>query len=295
MRLTLQLSREKMRSILFGLFVGLVTALLIGAASLLGAAPVTLAIPIIIAIAIAMAALHHWKTLHFQAMREGFNQISNRLALLDDHISETQGLVQLSTFNQPYPMPFGGGWALTPDAAVLLAREIALNNPGIIVELGSGVSTILIGRILKRAGRGRLFSLDHDAHWAEQTRRHIRASGLEDYVEVLDAPLAKQQFADKDFNWYQVPERLRQAGQIDMLVVDGPPQRLDPTGLPRYPALPAFHAQLSPQALIYVDDAKRPQEKQMIEKWLREYPGFESRMFDTVPGTCLLQSKARHR
>jgi len=281
-----------MRSILFGLATGLVSALLMGAAAVLGATSWASGLTVIIALAVGIAVLHYWKTLHFQAMREGFRQVTNRLSLLDDHISETQGLVQLSSFNHTYPMPFGGGWALTPDAAVVLAREIALSRPRTIVELGSGVSTVLIGRMLKQAGSGQLFSLDHDPSWAEETRRHVKASELQDHVVVLDAPLARQQFGGKDFNWYQVPEQLRQAGSIDLIIVDGPPQGLDPDGMPRYPALPAFIAQLSPQAMIYVDDAKRPQEQAMIEKWLQEYPGFESRMFETVPGTCLLRRKS---
>ena len=156
-----------MRSILIGLATGLVSALLMGAAALLSATSWVSALPVIISLAVGISILHYWKTLHFQAMREGFQQVANRLSLVDDHISETQGLVQLSSFNHTYPMPFGGGWALTPDAAVVLAREIALNRPRTIVELGSGVSTVLIGRMLKQAGEGQLFSLDHDASWAE--------------------------------------------------------------------------------------------------------------------------------
>lgn len=278
-----------MRSILVGLATGLVSALLTAAAVLLGATSWAAATPVIVALAVGIAVLHYWKTLHFQAMGEGFRQVGNRLSLLDDHISETQGLVQLSSFNQPYPMPFGGGWALTPDAAVVLAREIALSRPRTIVELGSGVSTVLIGRMLKQAGEGQLYSLDHDASWAEETRRHVQASGLQDHVVVLDAPLARQQFGGKEFNWYHIPEQVRQAGSIDLIIVDGPPQALDPSGMPRYPALPAFLAQLSPQAMIYIDDAKRPQEQEMIAKWLNEFPGFESRMYETVPGTCLFR------
>ena len=281
-----------MRSILFGLATGLAAALLMGVAALLGATTYTAATPVIIALAVGISILHYWKTLHFQTMREGLQQITRRLSLVDDHISETQGLVQLSSFNHTYPMPFGGSWALTPDAAVVLAREIALNRPQTIVELGSGVSTVLIGRMLKQAGSGKLFSLDHDPSWAAETRRHIEASGLQDHVVVLDAPLAKQPFGGQEFNWYQVPEQLKQAGGIDLIIVDGPPQALDPNGMPRYPALPAFLAQLSPQAMIYVDDAKRPQEQAMIARWLQENPGFKSRMLETVPGTCLLKRNA---
>jgi hypothetical protein len=27
----------------------------------------------------------------------------------------------------------------------------------------------------------------------------------------------------------------------------------------------------------------------MIERWLKEYPGYARTMYDTVPGTCLLR------
>ena len=66
------------------------------------------------------------------------------------------------------------------------------------------------------------------------------ASGLQDYVEVLDAPLVKQQIDGKEHIWYQVPDMVKEIEQIDMLTVDGPPQTSDSTVLARYPALPAF-------------------------------------------------------
>jgi predicted O-methyltransferase YrrM len=224
-------------------------------------------------------------------VREEFRTVSNRFAVLNDRVAETQGLVQLARFNDAYPLPFGGGWALTADAAAVLVREIALNRPRNIIELGSGVSTQLIGRMLKEAGEGKLYSLDHDSGWAEQTRRHIHASGLSDYVEVLDAPLEKQRFGGKEFNWYKFPEALRNLGEIDLIVVDGPPQSLDPNGIPRYPALPAFFAQLSAGAVVFIDDAKRPHEQEMISRWHEEFPEFDSRMIETVPGTCVFERR----
>lgn len=280
------------RSLLLGLIAGLALTLLTAAAAALTGTSTAAAMPVILALAAIVALMHHWKTQLFSALREHFRQVGQRLARLDEQVRQTQGLVQLTPYEHPYPLPFGGGWALSADAAALMAREIALNAPNTIVELGSGVSSILIGRILKQAGRGRLISLDHDPHWAEQTRRHIRASALEDYVEVLEAPLARQRFGEEEFQWYQLPETIRQLGEIDMLIIDGPPAAIDPTGMPRYPALPAFHERLSARAVIYVDDAARPQEQTMIERWLREFPSYSRTHYDTVPGTCLLRRQA---
>ena len=283
------LAKEKTRSVGLGVTAGLAGAALSGIFALFGAASPGATIPVFIGLGIVVGTAHYWKTLHIQTIRDEFNQVKNRLSLLGNGIAETQGLVQLSGLNQPYPMPFGGNWALTPDAATILAREIAIRRPNTIVELGSGVSTLMVGRLLQQMGCGHLISLDHDPSWAEETRRHISANGLQDYVEVLDAPLTRQQFDGKDFNWYQIPEQLRHIGQIDMLTVDGPPQTIDSTMLARYPALPAFVAQLSRQALIFVDDAKRDTEQEMIKKWLQQYPGWKSKMIDTIPGTCFLE------
>ena len=280
---------EKIKSLGLGIAAGLAGTLLVGIFALFGAASMNVAIPVFIGVAIVVGTTHYWKTLHIKTMHDELNQLKNHLSLLGDSITETQGLVQLSGLNQPYPMPFGGSWALTPDAAALLAREIAIRRPNTIVELGSGVSTVMVGRLLQQMGGGHLISLDHDPDWAKETRRNILANGLQDYVEVLDAPLVKQQFDGKDFVWYQIPEQLRNIEQIDMLTVDGPPQTTNTTVLARYPALPAFVDQLSEHAVIYIDDAKRDTEQEMIKEWQQQYPGWTPKMIDTIPGTCLFE------
>ncbi len=280
---------QLLRSAVIGLAGGLLLALPAAALALASDTSLATAISLALAFAGGITLLHYWKTLQAQMHYQGLAQLHHRLDRIAEQIAETQGLVQLTPYEHPYPMPFGGGWALTADAAALLAREVALNRPHIIVELGSGVSSVLLGRLLKEMGEGKVYSLDHDANWAEQTRRHVRASGIAEYVEVLDAPLSRQRFADHEYDWYTVPEAVRRLPAIDLLIVDGPPAALEPEGTPRYPALPAFLAQLSPQAVIYVDDAKRPQEQAMLARWLQENPAFEQRMHDTVPGTCLLR------
>jgi tRNA A58 N-methylase Trm61 len=285
----MKLAKEKIKSLGLGIIAGLTSTTLIGISSLFGAISTNVAIPLFIGVAIIVGTAHYWKTLHTKTMHDELNQIKNHLSVLGNSITETQGLVQLSGLNQPYPMPFGGSWALTPDAAAILAREIAIRRPETIVELGSGVSTVMVGRLLQQMKCGHLISLDHDPDWAEETRRNIIANGLQDYVEVLDAPLVKQQFDGKDFVWYQIPEQLRQIKQIDMLTVDGPPQTADVTVLARYPALPAFAAQLSEHAVIYIDDAKRDTEQKMAGEWQQQYPGWKSKMIDTIPGTCIFE------
>jgi predicted O-methyltransferase YrrM len=285
----MKLVKEKIKSLGLGFAAGLAGTALTGIFALFADVSTNMAIPIFIGVAIVVGTAHYWKTLHIKNMQDEFNQVKNHLFLLGDSITETQGLVQLTGLNQPYPMPFGGSWALTPDAAAILAREIAIRRPKTIVELGSGVSTVMVGRLLQQMGCGHLISLDHDPDWARETRRNIQANGLQNYVEVLDAPLVKQQFDGKDFVWYQIPEQLRHIEQIDMLTVDGPPQTTDAAILARYPALPAFITQFSENAVIYIDDAKRDTEQKMIKEWQQLYPGWKPKMVDTIPGTCLFE------
>jgi len=281
--------KEKAGSLVFGIIAGLAGAALSGIFTVFGSISASAIIPVFVGVAIIVGIAHYWKTLHIQVMRDEFKQVKKQLSVLGSSITETQGLVQLTGLNQPFPMPFGGSWALTPDAAAILAREIAIRKPNTIVELGSGVSTLMVGRLLQQMQHGRLISLDHDPSWAEETRRNIVANGLQDYVEVLDAPLTKQQFDGKDFVWYRIPDQLQQIEQVDMLTVDGPPQTADSELLARYPALPAFAAQFSEHAVIFIDDARRDTEQAMIEKWLQQYPGWKSRMVETIPGTCIFE------
>lgn len=278
-----------LRSLMIGLAACIVLAMLAMAAGLF--TPVPLDLPLVFAVAILVGLMHWWKSGVVRRIGEFQAEVRQGLQRLGDRLAEAQGLVQLVPYERPYPLPFGGGWALTADAAALLAREVALSRPQVIVELGSGVSTLLLARMFKEMGGGKVYSLDHDAGWAEYTRRHLTASGVADYAKVFDAPLSRQRFGADEYEWYTVPEAVQQLGSIDFLIVDGPPAALNPAGMPRYPAFPAFIRQLSPQAVVYVDDAKRPQEQAMIERWLRENPGFEGRMHDTVPGTYLLRRK----
>lgn len=245
--------------------------------------------PLILATTIVVALMHWWKSGIVQRISEVQGVTQRSLQRLSEQVAESQGLIQLTPYEKPYPLPFGGGWALTADAAALLAREVALQRPRTVVELGSGVSTLLLARLFKEMGCGKVYSLDHDPGWADLTRRHLAASGVTDYAEVLVAPLSRQRFGETEYDWYTLPEVVRRLDCIDFLIVDGPPAALNPTGMPRYPALPALIKQLSPQAIIYVDDAKRHQDQAMVERWLREYPNFEVRMYDTVPGTCLIR------
>jgi predicted O-methyltransferase YrrM len=109
----------------------------------------------------------------------------------------------------------------------------------LVVECGSGSTTLVIADKLRQSGSGRIVSLEHDAFYAARTTQLINLAGLSDLARVVEAPLRPQQFADRIIEWYDRPI-VEEAidGEIDVLVVDGPPQ-LSPWA--RWPALEVFY------------------------------------------------------
>jgi predicted O-methyltransferase YrrM len=144
-------------------------------------------------------------------------------------------------------------------------QTIQDRRPELIVECGSGTSTVLAASVLRELGTGKILSLDHDAKFAEQTRENLRQRGLEDWAEVVTAPLVMREVEGDQRRWYDVDLSAWTHGTIDMLVVDGPPRRS--ATLARYPAVPLLRDLMAPGCAIVLDDGNRPDERAIARKW----------------------------
>jgi predicted O-methyltransferase YrrM len=142
------------------------------------------------------------------------------------------------------------------------------DRPEVIVECGSGVSTIVLARCLALNERGHLYSLEHDVAYSQQTRKELDRHGLKKWATVLDSPIEDIKIGDVNWKWYS-PEELP-AAQIDMLVIDGPPGDLGTHA--RYPAGPMLFPGLAPGATVFADDLIRDDERKIFDRWLREFP-----------------------
>ncbi len=168
-------------------------------------------------------------------------------------------------------LPPTRGWAASPDLLLKMAQHIIDRGSRTVVELGSGTSSVVIAASLRRAGGGRLCSLEHEPEHAQRTRAELDAHGLAGIATVVDAPLTDLTVEGRPWRWYGVPMELMPT-DIDVLFVDGPPAAT--WDLARYPALPLFVDRLSPSAAVFVDDGVRRDEQRMVELWAREYPDF---------------------
>jgi predicted O-methyltransferase YrrM len=284
------MKEQSVRSLIVGAAAGTAGAGITALGAGVGVTPLAAAWPVFAICVVIGALIHNAKGSANDLIDNRTQTLKRRLERIRRDVGDVHGLVRLAPYTQSLPLPIGGGWALTGDSAALLAREALCRKPDTVLELGSGVSTLILGQILKRNGKGRLLSVDHDPVWANQTRRYVEFLGLGDVVSVVDAPLKNLALGGRTVNWYDIPRaNLDALGTIDLLVVDGPPQAKDDPEPARYPAFPMLRERLSPRALVVVDDADRETERKMVEKWIAESPEWRAQRFDTVDGVCILE------
>lgn len=178
-------------------------------------------------------------------------------------------------------VPPDGGWVAGADFLLLLARQVLSQKPELVVEFGSGVSSVVIGRCLQLNGRGRLLSFDHDEGFAELTRRRLRRAGVPG--EVRAAPL-RPGIAGYGGSWYghgELPDG------IDLLVIDGPPAWREEQAESRGSAAPAAFDKLAPGGVILLDDAARPGEQRVAARWQREFAQISFGAAETQKGVLI--------
>ncbi len=204
-----------------------------------------------------------------------------------NNFSQLESLINMqNVLNIRFPLPKMRGWAISPDFAELLLREILIRKPENIVEFGSGVSTLITGYALQMNKKGKLTSFDHDMHYGEKTIQNLKLHDLEEFVEVISAPIADLTINNRNVKWYSV-DKTKVPAKIDILVVDGPPARTDKEA--RYPALPFLIDRLADDAIVIMDDGIRQEEKDICKRWIEEYPEFDSEYIETEKGAFILR------
>ena len=189
------------------------------------------------------------------------------------------------TVKPDLPLPDTKGWAAAPDLLKKIAEVILLEKPEFVVETGSGVSTIIIGYCLKKLGKGKLLSLEHDTKYAEINRNQISFHGLDGIATIVHAPLKEIEISGRKWLWYNT-ESFNINKSIDVLVIDGPPGYVQK--LARYPAVPILYKHLNASSKIIVDDGRREDEKTIVTLWEKEFDGLQSEFFETENGAFVI-------
>lgn len=190
------------------------------------------------------------------------------------------------TLRPDLPLPNMRGWAASPDFLKTVIELVLVEQPALIVEAGSGVSTLLIAYCLKRLDKGKVISLDHDFKFAAITQNLLASHGLSEIATVLYAPLKEFEIDGRKWLWYD-KSRLELDQTIDLLVIDGPPQSVQK--LARYPALPLLFQHLSDKAVLVLDDGYREDEREIVALWQREFNDISCEIIDAEKGAYLIR------
>jgi predicted O-methyltransferase YrrM len=88
------------------------------------------------------------------------------------------------------PMPAARGHPASPDLLLLLVDVVRQTRPGLIVDCGSGTSTLWFARALRHFGiDGRVVALEHDKQYASEARQYVEDHDLAELIDVHEAPL----------------------------------------------------------------------------------------------------------
>jgi predicted O-methyltransferase YrrM len=161
-------------------------------------------------------------------------------------------------------LPPTGDWAASADFLLLVAEDMLMRKPQVIVEFGSGLTTLVVARCIELNGTGRLFSYDHDAGFTDITRARLQRLGLSAPTEVVGLAPAP---AGAKGVWYDAADL---PSAIDLAIVDGPPMENHPEtrGGAGILVLP----KLAPGGKLMLDDASRPGERAIAQQWQERFP-----------------------
>lgn len=147
----------------------------------------------------------------------------------------------------------------------------------LVIELGSGVSTVAIARALPKGAR--LISLEEEARFFDQTMTMLKKEKLQDRVSLHFCPIGPT----REGVWYTKLPQL-EASSVDLLVIDGPCSNGYDE---RAASVFVLDPYLKEDAVIVVDDAYRDADAAAMKKWWKL--GWYGETIDTERGCAVLR------
>ncbi|TKD52913.1 class I SAM-dependent methyltransferase [Sphingomonas baiyangensis] len=167
-------------------------------------------------------------------------------------------------------LPNLGSWKADTGFLTLIVDRIEAMRPQVVVELGSGASSLIVAKALALNGGGRLTSCDQHADFVSATREWLGEHGVDADMRATPLVAAPGGWPGIWYDHGRLPER------IDMLVIDGPPWTIHP--YVRGAAETLFD-RLPVGGTVLLDDAARPGERIVAARWRKRWPDMR---FDLV-------------
>lgn len=167
-------------------------------------------------------------------------------------------------------LPNLGSWKADTGLLTLLADHIEEAKPKLVVEFGTGASTLIIAKALERAGGGILISFDQHPDFVAATRDWLAEHGLEADLRAVPLTGASGGWPGLWYDHGPLPDN------IDLILIDGPPWTIHPR---TRGAAEIVFGQLSPGGMVLLDDAARPGERAVASRWRKAHPEMAFRLW----------------
>ncbi len=212
---------------------------------------------------------------------------------LQNHLKQVQNIERLhNKLDLPIgSLPSAGGWTALPDLLLDISDRILSSEISEVLECGSGISTVVSAQSFKHrfeneeGKKGKVFTLEHDLACAEATRKELTRLQLNDYAEVIEAPLTEYTIEGENYIWYSLENKPWKS--VDLLFVDGPP--VNTCKHARFPALPLLKGELAKNVQVVLDDGVRQEEKEIAKKWLDKDSSFKEKPYFFERGAIFLE------
>jgi hypothetical protein len=175
-------------------------------------------------------------------------------------------------------------WPISPDFALFLIELLEINDYDLVIEFGSGISTVVVAKTLAKIAPRRqskppteFISFDHLEKYYQQTLTQLQHAGFSETMQLKHAPLSSYVAPNgKTYPYYNCHETLSAlakchppAGLRLLVIVDGPPAATGQHA--RYPAAPVVLAHFKgAQIDLLLDDYIRDDEKEIAQLWQAE-------------------------
>ena len=211
-------------------------------------------------------------------LKQQVNSVYNRV----DALFSIHSIIKLRQ-----PLPIMQDWTITSDYGHALIQEILAKSSGNVLDVGSGISTLLAGYAVEKRGNGNVIALEHEETYFIRNKKMIADHQLTNCVKIYHCPLKKYTINGEEWLWYDI-SGVPAWENIEVVSIDGPPGNIQK--LSRYPALPILNTKICDTAVVLLDDGDRPDEKLIVEKWKQEF-SVQTQYHSNAKGLFILQKR----
>lgn len=229
---------------------------------------------------------------------EGRSEIRNRWMLTDlaarakedqlalsGQIQNVLNLFALADIQAPMPPARDTTWS--PGALSVVLAHLLEEQPELVVECGSGSSTVWMALVARRCGiRTRIVSLESDDNQRDQTIALAQSQGVSDLVDVRKAPSTEVGVGDRLQPWCD-PKTTDDLHDIGLFVVGRP--RDTANSQERYSELTVLLGRMAADAIVVFNDADRLDEQGVLSTWLSANPGLVEELSPSEEGVAVLR------